>query len=122
MALQAISAHARYLSSVIIRRYSEKITLDDIAAAGMVSKSKCGTVFKRFLEKTPMEYLSEYRILRSAELLRDTGDSVSQIALKCGFAGASYYTEKFTEMIGITPTDYRKQEIGKEEKRNIPGI
>ena len=87
--------------------YNLKITLDDISDSGMISRSKCGNLFNNYLAKSPMEYLNEYRIYRAMDFLRDTNYSVSDISKMCGFSGASYFTERFTELIGITPTDFR---------------
>lgn len=99
------------ITGYIQKNYQSKLSLEDIAAAGLVCRSTCGSLFKRFLGKTPIEYLTEYRILKSLELLRGTDMSITEIAIRCGFGGASYYTEKFVGLMGFTPTDYRKKQV-----------
>lgn len=42
--------------------YAEKVTLDDIAQAGQLSRSECCRYFKRMLKNTPLSYVMEYRI------------------------------------------------------------
>jgi AraC-like DNA-binding protein len=87
--------------------YSEKITLNDIAASGMMCRSKCCYLFKQTLHQTVFEYVLRYRIRKSLNLLTDTGMSIIEISERCGFNSASYYTEVFNKIMGITPRDYR---------------
>ncbi|MDR1251519.1 MAG: AraC family transcriptional regulator [Treponema sp.] len=89
--------------------YTEKITLDDIAASGIMCRSKCCNLFKQTLRQTAFEYLLHYRIKKSLNLLAGTDISITEIAGNCGFNNASYYTEVFNKIMGITPRDYRKK-------------
>jgi transcriptional regulator GlxA family with amidase domain len=89
--------------------YMEKITLDDIAASGMMCRSKCCHLFKQTLRQTIFGYLLRYRIRKSLSLLTQTGMSITEIAGRCGFNSASYYTEIFNKITGLTPRDYRRQ-------------
>lgn len=102
--LNSIKAMISYIGE----HYAEKITLGDIAAAGFVSKRTCGNLFERFLYISPMRFLNEHRLKRSIELLRDTDMTITEIALACGFAGASYYAEAFRRSSGRSPSEYRR--------------
>ena len=50
-----------------------------------------------------MNYLMSYRIEQSIPLLVNTSYTITEIALQVGFSGASYYTEIFHRIMGITP-------------------
>ena len=102
--LSSMKAMIAYIDA----HYTEKITLEDIAAAGFVSKRTCGNMFERFLFTPPMKYLNEYRLKKSIELLKGTDMTVTEIGLACGFSGASYYAESFRREIGMSPSDYRR--------------
>ena len=93
--------------SFIDKHYAEKLTLEDIASAGYVSKRTCGNLFERFLFTSPIRFLNEYRLKRSIGLLKDTDMTVTEIALACGFSGASYYAEAFRRETGKSPSEYR---------------
>lgn len=95
------------MTSFLAIHYPEKISLDEIAAAGAVSRSKACRLFQRFVQQTPGQYLQQYRIEKSAVLLRDTNLPVSEISWRCGFSSPSYYTSVFREMKGRTPKEYR---------------
>ncbi len=89
--------------------YANKITLDEIAAAGNVSKSTCLTIFKKYLQDTPTNYLIGYRLKRAMEMLKDSDLSITEVALEVGFGGVSYFAETFKKNYGCSPSEYRKQ-------------
>lgn len=65
--------------------YSEDISLQDIANAAHVSVGECTRCFKNIIHTTPYEYLLDYRISKSMELLARTDYTVSEIAGRVGF-------------------------------------
>lgn len=95
--------------SYIQKNYQNKVTLNDVAGAGMMCQSKCCRLFRDALKQSPIEYLQNYRIGKGLYLLDHTDMSITEIALECGFHGASYFTETFRKINGITPKEYRKQ-------------
>lgn len=98
--------------SYIQKNYQEKVTLSDVAEAGMMCQSKCCRLFRDALKQSPIEYLQNYRIGKGLYLLDHTDMSITEIALECGFHGASYFTETFRKLNGMTPKEYRKQGKG----------
>lgn len=90
------------------KNYGEKITLSDIATAGNVCPSNCCIIFNEYLHQAPIQYLITYRLNKSAELLKNTSMSITEIALESGFTGVSYFAETFRKHFGRSPTQYRK--------------
>lgn len=88
--------------------YQERITVDAIAAAGGVCRTKCCQIFKKYLNHTPNDYLNSFRLEKGMELLRSTEMTITEIANACGYTGASYFTEMFTKQKGCPPKVYRK--------------
>lgn len=91
------------------QNYSEKISLADIAAAGFVSRTVCCEIFRKFADQSPVEYLTEYRISKSTDLLSSGDMSITEIAAACGFGGSSYFTETFRKIMGCTPSEFRQK-------------
>ena len=91
----------------IHQHYSEKIFLEDIAKAGQLSRSECCRYFKRILNITPLNYVTEYRIQKSAVLVTQTDVSVTEAAYQVGFNSTSYFIEKFKKVMGVTPLQYK---------------
>ena len=95
--------------SFIQDNYQDKVTLNDVAEAGMMCQSKCCRLFRETVKQSPIEFLQNYRIQKGIDLLEHSSLSITEIALECGFHGASYFTETFRKINGITPKEYRKQ-------------
>lgn len=88
--------------------YQERITVDAIATAGGVCRTKCCQIFKQYLGRTPNDYLNSFRLEKGMELLKSTNMSITEIASTCGYTSASYFTEMFTKQKGCPPKVYRK--------------
>ncbi|MGN0247144.1 MAG: AraC family transcriptional regulator [Lachnospiraceae bacterium] len=97
------------MMSYIHNHFQEPITLQDIAEAGMMCQSKCCRLFKENLRQSPIAYLQNYRIQHGIYLLEHTDMNITEIALECGFHGASYFTETFRKINGIPPKEYRRK-------------
>lgn len=54
-----------------------------------------------------LEYLQRFRLQKAAERCAKRKRPVAQIALDCGFSGASYFTGCFKKIYGCTPKAYR---------------
>ncbi len=92
----------------IQKHYAERVTLDDIASAGNVSKSTCLVIFKRYLQDTPANYLIGYRLKQAIKLLKAGELTVTEIALEVGFGGVSYFSEAFRKHYGSSPREYKR--------------
>lgn len=92
--------------------YAEKIMLDDIAKAGQLSRSECCRYFKRMLNKTPLNYVTDYRIQKSLLLLQQPDSTVTDVAYQVGFNSTSYFIDKFRKSLNMTPLAYKKLKNG----------
>ncbi|MDO3411740.1 AraC family transcriptional regulator [Saccharibacillus sp. CPCC 101409] len=97
------------MTGYIHRHYDSRLTIDEIAAAGSVCRSRCCELFKKHIRLTPNNYLTQYRIQKSCEMLKDTNRPVSEIAIACGFQTASYFSHVFHKQIARTPQEFRKE-------------
>lgn len=88
---------------------SEELTIDQIAQSANVSRSECFKCFKRFSQKTPVEYINECRLTQAASLLAGTKRPVTEVASMCGFSTASYFCKLFKERYQLSPAQYRKR-------------
>jgi AraC-like DNA-binding protein len=55
---------------------------------------------------SPLDYLTEYRIKASCNLLEKGCYSLKEIAYQCGFTNALYYSKVFKKVMGFAPTSY----------------
>lgn len=87
----------------------EDVSLDVLAASANVSKSECLRCFKSTLQTTPYKYLTEYRLSKAAELLKNTDEPISNIAEHVGFHQISHFGKCFKDKTGFSPRDYRSR-------------
>ena len=84
---------------------------DSRATICSILSCESGEMFMRFFrEETGMTftaYLLDYRIRCAAFLLRESGGSVGEIALDCGFHNFSYFSRSFNKRFGLSPRQYR---------------
>ncbi len=113
--LQKISTYDSNLTilkkmlTYIYENYESKIFLSDISRAGGIGKSKCCKIFKQYLNRSPNDYLTSYRLEKSMLLLRNPSLNITEIAYSCGFSNPSYFSETFMKYKGCTPTEYRSK-------------
>ena len=101
----------KYVNAVtdyINRNYALPLTLEELAKVANMSKQGLISAFKRSIGKTPIEYLNLVRLQNSKELLKNTDNSVGEIAELCGFSNVYYFSNIFKKHIGISPNMFRK--------------
>ena len=92
----------------IEKNLSERITLEDIARAGNMSKSHLNEWFRTVTGMTPYEFLLVSRVERAVELLRSTDMTVLSVSEVCGFSNLANFNKAFKKRTGLTPQGYRK--------------
>ncbi len=93
----------------IEKNYMTEITLNTLAQQAGVSPQHFCRVFKTIFHKTPIEYLTYYRIERACYLFDTTKLPVTEVSFRCGFNDSSYFTRIFKKQKGITPRQYQMQ-------------
>jgi len=86
--------------------YSE-VTLKDLAHLTNRSLSTFKRDFQKYYTTSPSKYLKDRKLVRAAELLRNSKISLSDLILECGFTNASHFTKIFKEKYNQTPSQYR---------------
>lgn len=98
----------KLMLNFIYEHYADQIGVQEIAQAADLSLRECTRCFKRSVSRTPVRFLIEYRAQMAASLLLGTGQTISEIAEKCGFLSDSYFSKAFREIYKCTPREYRK--------------
>lgn len=93
----------------IYTHYQERIYLEDIAASGNMSASKCSRLFQTCTGHSPVDFLIQYRLEAACSLLRTSREPVAAISEECGFEQPSYFNRQFRKFLNCTPVDYRRK-------------
>ncbi len=91
--------------------YMHPITAADIAAASGFSPNHLSRKFREAAGIGTHEYLVQIRLHHAALALASTEDSITQIALRCGFSDSNYFKDVFKKNFGLTPREYRREQL-----------
>jgi AraC-like DNA-binding protein len=90
------------------RAYAEPLDVRAVAAVAHVSEAHFSRCFRATFGETPHRYLQRRRVERSMFLLRETDRSVTDVCLDVGFTSLGTFSRTFHEIVGETPTAYRR--------------
>ena len=98
-----------FLRSVAIfvrENYARDIGTADVAAAVYMEMSQFCHMFKRHFGVSFSNHLCRYRCIRAAELYKNSGMAITDIAAAVGFSDYCYFSKSFKKYIGQTPAKY----------------
>lgn len=95
------------IKQYIKSKYAENMTVNDIAEAVYLTPTYVCLLFKQQTGTTINNYLTEVRIRKAKELLRDSKKKLYDICLLVGYTSPSYFSKLFKKMTGYTPSEYR---------------
>lgn len=93
----------------INENYSQINDIGQIAEQFFVSKYHLCRFFKKNLGIPLIAYLNAIKIREACRMIKGSNDSLTQIAMRCGFNSSSYFCKVFKNERGISPTEYRKR-------------
>ncbi|MDE6761470.1 MAG: AraC family transcriptional regulator [Lachnospiraceae bacterium] len=102
------SIYIRNAINFIRNNYASGITVSDIAREVCVNRSYLYKLFTESLQMSPKEFITQFRISRSKELLTVTELSVEEVANSCGYPDSLVFSKAFKKIIGMPPSVYRK--------------
>lgn len=89
--------------AIIAARYAEPLTLDCLARELYLSPVYLSRIFKKETGKNFKEYLTEVRISKARELLKDESLTVNEVAELVGYRDPGYFGRAFKQKYGYTP-------------------
>jgi AraC-like DNA-binding protein len=102
-------AHLRRARDLIDRRYSEPLDVPTMAGRALMSPAHFSRQFRAAYGESPYNYLMTRRIERAMSLLR-AGASVTEACMAVGCTSLGSFSSRFSEIVGETPTAYRRRE------------
>lgn len=97
--------------SFIENNFNKELSRIDLINFLKISDSKLTRIFRKKFDTNFSNYLNNYRVFKSANLLLYTNLSITDIAYDCGFKDISYFIRIFKKIIGVTPSKYRRNKL-----------
>jgi AraC-like DNA-binding protein len=99
--------YVRESLAFIERHYHEEISVEEIAAFCNIARSYLGKVFKSVLHTSPRDFLIQYRINKSCELMKITDHTITEISYMVGYQNQFNFSRAFKRIIGQSPREWR---------------
>ncbi|MDQ4431951.1 AraC family transcriptional regulator [Yokenella regensburgei] len=101
----------------INQHFDQPLSLSEVANHSGMSYSWFSRLFKKVSRYNFKEYLTLVRLNKARTLLRDTRTPITEISHSCGFQEHKYLIAAFNKYCGLTPTEYRKRYVARQ---NLP--
>jgi len=86
-------------------------TLNQLAVTAGMSRSLYCREFKRLVGETPLSYLTNWRILKSKEILLESKEKIIEVASRVGYQSEAAFSRLFKTKVGVTPAKYRRKNL-----------
>lgn len=105
-----ITGAIRYMDE----NFHKNISLDDVAKEMNMSYHYFSKFFKDSTGKNFVDYLTELRIEKAKEILKEASINVKEVCDKVGYSDPNYFSKIFKKVTGMTPTEYRNNILSQE--------
>ncbi len=103
-------ARLRRVRDRIDREYDRPLNVEALARGAHMSAGHLSRQFRLAYGESPYSYLMTRRIERAMALLRRGDLSVTEVCFEVGCASLGTFSTRFTELVGVPPSAYRRQE------------
>lgn len=100
--------YIREAMTYIEQNYQNGITVEDVARQTGLNRSYFGKIFKSATDKSPQQYLIDYRMTKAAQLLKLTALSVGEVGRAVGYPNQLHFSRAFKSSFGLCPREWRR--------------
>ena len=98
----------RRVHDLLTEDLSSRITIEELSKRFLMNPSTMKELFRAVYGSSIAAHIKEHRMERAAELLKDTDQSMAEIANGVGYGSQSKFTAQFRKAYGLPPTEYRR--------------
>ena len=108
---RCVSAQAEQVKQIhdfLVENADKRFTIEELSRKYLINTSSLKSVFKMIYGMPVAAYMKDYRMKKAMKMLRETDDSVAEIAERVGYGTQGKFTKAFKESLKALPTEYRK--------------
>ena len=87
----------------------EPLTVADSCQQFFLSRSTLKLMFKNAVNQSPKKYISDMKLEKSCQMLRENKYTISEISLKLGYSSIHYFSNAFNQKYHISPSEFAKR-------------
>ena len=108
-------ATLRRVRDRIDREYARPLNVETLAGSAHMSPGHFSRSFRAAYGESPYSYVMTRRIERAMALLRRSELSVTEVCFEVGCASLGTFSSRFSELVGVSPSRYRRERRGAAE-------
>ena len=108
-------ARLRRVRDRIDREYAQPLNVEALASSAHMSAGHLSRQFRLAYGESPYAYLMTRRIERAMALLRRGDLSITEVCFAVGCSSLGTFSSRFTELVGVSPSVYRRRVAGATE-------
>jgi PAS domain S-box-containing protein len=89
--------------------YGENMSTEQLAGKARLSVSQFERRFRHAFGSSPRQYLMRVRVENAARILTETKQTVSEVALACGFYDHAHFSRSFRRIMNMSPSEHRSR-------------
>ena len=105
-------ARLRRVRDRMDREYAQPLDVESLARDAYMSAGHFSRAFRLAYGESPYSYLMTRRIERAMALLRRGDLSVTEVCFAVGCSSLGTFSTRFTELVGVSPSVYRREAAG----------
>ncbi len=96
------------VTEFIKENLAKDITLDELSSLVQMSRFHFSRSFKETLGVSPIRYINQERVKFAKSVLVTSRTSIGEISQRLGFGTIQNFIKTFRELVGVTPSEFRK--------------
>lgn len=89
--------------------YQRELSVEELADVCKLNRSYFSKLFRENMGCPPQEFLIRLRLSRAADLMKSSGLSIGDIAVRCGYPNQLHFSRAFKKRYGASPREWRAQ-------------
>ena len=99
----------REIHNQLTRHMEQRITIEELSKKYLINPTTLKTAFKSIYGTSIAAHIKEHRMEQAAKMLKETDESIAEIARAVGYDSQSRFTAAFKTYFKVLPKEYRKK-------------
>lgn len=104
--LQGKEDYVNFVTSYVEQNYQSKLSFNEIADKINISRSYLSVLFNQTTGRTFLEYVTDYRMKKALELMRQSHISLYRLAEQVGYEDYAHFSKVFKKRMGVCPKQF----------------
>lgn len=96
------------IHAMLVEDLARRYTVEELAKKYLLNTTTLKNIFKAVYGQPIAAYMKNFRVQEAARLLRESTDSIAEIAALVGYESQGKFSKAFQDVTGFLPTEYRK--------------